>query len=267
MRKTLVSAVIASFVTTNVLACDVPFFNTGMSGVRSLSTTSYGYSLSKEQVYKGSVSQRFEVRPGDCAGQPDWDDCKYDRERSEISVKNNNIMPGDKKWISWSIYLPKDFQTSDNVATTMGQIHRIGGPSSIERNMPSRPPLAMFFAKRNGYMVCLFDVKSDKACFTQKIMSIDDMRGKWTNIVVFIDTNKETGKFRIFVNGKIRVKVDQPVVQNDAEYFYFKYGIYRSFVSKHGGPMPTQIAYFDEVRMSNKRDHVDSTQCDLKPVD
>jgi transposase-like protein len=39
--------------------------------------------------------------------------------------------------------------------------------------------------------------------------------------------------------------------------YYVKYGLYRSFVSRHSGPMPTQVAFYDEVRIGNDRPSVE----------
>ena len=52
---------------------------------------------------------------------------------------------------------------------------------------------------------------------------------------------------------------------------YFKYGIYRSFVSRYKGlhgEIPTQIVYYDEVRRGTSIEDVDrNINPKLKPVD
>ena len=52
---------------------------------------------------------------------------------------------------------------------------------------------------------------------------------------------------------------------------YFKYGIYRSFVSRYKnihGKMPTQIVFYDEVRRGRSIEEVDrNINPKLKPVD
>ena len=46
-----------------------------LTGVRSLSTASWGYSVVSDIVRAGKESQRFEVRPGDCGEDSGWSDC------------------------------------------------------------------------------------------------------------------------------------------------------------------------------------------------
>ena len=59
----------------------------------------------------------------------------------------------------------------------------------------------------------------------------------------------------IFVNNERKVRIDN-FVNFWPKSYYVKYGIYRSFVSRHSGPMPTQIVWFDEVKMGNTRQAV-----------
>ena len=92
------------------------------------------------------------------------------------------------------------------------------------------------------------------------------MQGKWTDVQFEIDTSSRTGKLKVWVNGQVKADIASPVVTWDPDYFYFKYGIYRSFVSRHGAPMPTHIAYFDEVRIANRVSQID-LRCPIPAVD
>ena len=60
-------------------------------------------------VRYGQNSEKFEVRPGDCSRSTEggWDDCKNDRERSELSQRGNTQKEGDEYWYRWSIYIPE----------------------------------------------------------------------------------------------------------------------------------------------------------------
>jgi hypothetical protein len=52
------------------------------------------------------------------------------------------------------------------------------------------------------------------------------------------------------------------------EAIYFKYGIYRSFGSKHTGSAPTQIVYYDEIRRGSSIEEVDfNINPNLKAID
>ena len=84
------------------------------------------------------------------------------------------------------------------------------------------------------------------------LISIDDMRGRWTDIAINLDTSREGGRLSAYVNGRRIVEHDN-FINFVPESYYFKYGIYRTFVSRHGAPLPTQIIYVDEVRIGENR--------------
>ena len=68
---------------------------------RSLNNKSYGYQIVEDVTGSAPTKliERFEVRPGDCAANRwGWDDCATDRERSELSQKNKDILIGDTEW-------------------------------------------------------------------------------------------------------------------------------------------------------------------------
>ena len=66
------------------------------------------------------------------------------------------------------------------------------------------------------------------------------------------------------MNGGKKAELADWIVFRPKEY-YVKYGIYRSFVSRHGGPMPVQILYFDEVKMGRSR--ADAEVDPANPID
>lgn len=230
--------------------------NSRLEGNRSLSDTDYGYQIVAAPVRAGLEAQRFEVRSGDCGESQSWSDCQNDRERSEISVRQR-FAPGTDRWVGFSLYLPEDFRTSPRVATTLGQIHQTGGPSGIAGGLPSFPPLVQLEARGNQYSACLHiltgpaDNVRDR-CRYFELARISDMRGRWTDVLIHIDS-RDAGVFEVFIDGNRRGLAEN-FLRFRPEEFYLKYGIYRSFVSRHGGPMPTQVVFFDEVRMANNRE-------------
>ena len=60
----------------------------------------HGYRLVStpdHPVRYGTKSERFEVRPGDCSRRlSGWDDCKNDRERSELIQRGKTQKEGDE---------------------------------------------------------------------------------------------------------------------------------------------------------------------------
>jgi hypothetical protein len=241
-----------------------------LDGFRSLSDTEYGYTISTDIARLGRVSQRFEVRAGDCGEGPGWSDCDNDRERSEF-VPNDMWPYGKDIWIGYSIFLPSDFESSGRVKTTVGQIHQSGGnrPTGEAGGLPSFPPMMQMEIRGNQYYMGVHiltgpadNVKDVTRDFN--LIKVSEMRGKWTDIAIHFDTSKRNEFLEVFVNGEEKASITD-WINFIPEKYYFKYGIYRSFVSRHGGPMPTQILYIDEVKIGSTREGVSPNA--NRPVD
>ena len=238
---------------------------TGLSGVqRSLSTTSWGYKRvsAPEPVYLGETSQRFEVRAGDCGGDSGWDDCKTDRERSEVTAVNAKFFPGSSSWIPFLLYLPNDFKTSNYVNTNLGQVHMKGGFAGTAGGFKSFPPLLQLNAKGAHYTACFQVVVEVQRGFTsfcddKEVAEITQLKGKWSRVTMHLDLESKAQKVRIFLNRKLVVEFEQ-TLPRDPQYYYLKYGIYRSFVSRNVLPMPTQVVYYDEVKVGSSQAEVES---------
>ena len=80
------------------------------------------------------------------------------------------------------------------------------------------------------------------------LANVDEMRGRWTDLMIHFDTANGNESLEVFVNGERRMSVSD-FVNFVPKAYNFKYGIYRSFVSRHGGAMPAQVVVIDEVRM------------------
>ena len=84
-----------------------------------------------------------------------------------------------------------------------------------------------------------------------------DLRGRWHRIEVHARWSRDADGFmRVWVDGE--AKVDHAGPTMDAETVYFKYGVYRSFLSRYttarnADAVPTQIAYYANVRRAATR--------------
>ncbi|WP_189799564.1 heparin lyase I family protein [Tateyamaria sp. syn59] len=222
-------------------------------------TTDHGFAKIKGNTRMGKRAQRFEVRAGDCGWDDGWSDCDNDRERSELNVKKD-WRAGTDQWIAFSIYLPPDFKTSSRVRTTVGQVKMKGGPTGFTGGFPSEPGVFQMEMLGDRYFLRVhvlsgpFDnVRNDIKDYN--LASIRELRGKWTDFVVRLNTKSAPGSLEVYKNGT-RVAAHAYNQNYAPEAYYFKYGIYRSFVSQHRGPMPTQVVLFDEVRMGRSYDKV-----------
>lgn len=78
-----------------------------------------------------------------------------------------------------------------------------------------------------------------------------DFAGRWHRIEVHAKWQRDaTGFFRVWVNG--RKKLDYSGSTMSAETVYFRYGVYRSFISRYvtqfgATQVPAQTAYFANV--------------------
>lgn len=231
--------------------------------------TKHGYAKIKGLSREGKRSQRFEVRSGDCGWSDGWSDCDNDRERSEVSVKKV-WKHGTDQWIAFSVFLPTDFKTSSKVRTTVGQVKMKGGPTGFAGGFRSEPGVFQMEMQGDRYFLRVHalsgpfeNVRDDIVDYP--IASIRSMRGKWTDFVIRLNTQGTPGTLEVYKNGK-QVAVHKYSQNYKPKSYYFKYGIYRSFVSRHGGPMPTQVIFFDEVRMGRSYEKV-AVELQKRPVD
>lgn len=262
-----------------VAACQTtPGLTDGRGGYdgfhKSLTDTAWGvrFSAPGEPVRRGTRAVRFEVRAGDCGADPGWSDCDADRERAELSARPW-LAPEGTYWFAWSVFLPADFPDSRPVDVTLGQVHQRGGPSGTAGGFASFPPL-MQFDLRDGVYVAKWhrlsgdpdDIRDETVA--RPLKPLPAMRGGWTDILMRLDLDPEIGSVRVWVDGTEVAPFENPPIRFRPDSLYFKFGLYRSFVSRLGRPMPTQIAYFDEVRLGRARGAVDwRANPDLPPVD
>lgn len=188
---------------------------------------SYQYTTSDIQARAGETSERFELRHGDCGP----DDCNRDRQRIEIVQDDFSPSVGEKHWYGWSIYLPEDFQTIDR--TTLVVL----GQAKISR---WRSPLWDFSAEK-GLLKFKHSPKGSYDPIDCKAAKIKDLRGKWTDIVVFADYGLEKSgmpMLQTWINGDLICKSYEPLVTKkmlevtNRNSVHFNYGVYASYLSR-----------------------------------
>lgn len=214
---------------------------------RSLGAKSvYGYRVvtRPEPVREGKKSERFELRRGDCTKTADWDDCANDRERSEVVQQKPFSVPGKEYWYSWSIFVPENFVNIYPVKVCMAQFHQEGS---------AHPPL-MFQNGVGGYWV-------DPNQMGQKpelLIAEKDFKGKWHDIILQAKWSKgKEGFLRLWVNGELKFSRTGANLLQGGDIF-FKYGLYRSFLSRKKDQIPNQVIYFDAVRWGLSRKDVET---------
>tara|TARA_B100001121_G_scaffold255816_1_gene233459 strand:- start:91 stop:879 length:789 start_codon:yes stop_codon:yes gene_type:complete len=194
-------------------------------------------------VRAGEKSIRFELRSGDCGKYkpPGRDDCKHNAERHEFHGKD---FSKGNYWYAWSIYFPKDYKIADPNRTIIVQI------KNRKKFGESQVPPWYFTNFNNGYGI-VNTVRVPAGHATQ-LLTKEQILGQWNDILLNAKwTNKENGFLKVWVNNKLTYEYTGPTKRDDN--MYFKFGIYRFSVFKE---MPTQVIYFDEVRIGKTKEKV-----------
>ena len=227
--------------------------STGMMSERSVKSEHNVKKITSEQgpVMAGEKSTRFELRPGECMPE----DCMTNRARAEI-MTDIKIFNGQKKWISAYVYVPEDTQFTKHASADIFEIFMKG------RGVNWRP-LFNFNITGNAFFsqwiqqTRLRDGTWAEFGFVEPISKVSELRGKWTQLMFYLDTDMTKGKFQAFVNGKVVHEVDVPINTPADEWFGFKFGIYRAHLNRERDPVPTSVLYFDELRYGDTREEVD----------
>ncbi len=244
MQSGCVSAEQEASLKTGYKRVDTSFFGFR----RSLNLTPHGYQVveAPHPIRDGETAERFEVRPGDCGEDAGWSDCATDRERSELYESGIISYAGREYWYGWSLYVPEDFPNVYRTKVTLGQF----------KQKEVGAPLVMFENHTGGYWLDMNQTIGEVSGY-KKLIDKDDFRGKWHDIVVHAKWCTGTDGFvKVWVNGELKAEVNGRNTYYNKP-IYFKYGVYRSYVSRYGARVPTQIAYFDEVRKGLAREDVD----------
>lgn len=217
--------------------------------IRSLNNQPHGYQVVDDPTGKAPTKrvERFEVRPGDCASNGDWSDCEKDRERSELAEERKTVRSGEF-WYGWSLYVPEEYVNIFPTKTAIGQFHQYGGH-----------PLWMFQNGSGGYWLDQQVSGSTEQYFP--LISEEDLKGRWHRLEMHVNwsSDPEKGFLAISVNGEQKVDFRGQTAENNP--IYFKYGIYRSYLSRYKedrkvNEVPAQTLYFSNVKRGLKREEL-----------
>ena len=200
-------------------------------------------------VYSGERSLRFEIRKNECSSNSYFDDCSNDRARTEVYEYNRvNIEPGMIQSYEYSMFLvsneyfnPGNDTNPNAPLTVVSQIYF--DDKGVEGD-----------AKGQFYLVVDHDQNLRIRTHTPFTYNIDKqeliMTGifdKWITVKMELDTN--TNRFRLFLDGSIVFQDIYnfiPEVNIEPQYF-FKVGVYNSFMSDAKREYKTQVIYYDNL--------------------
>ena len=226
----------------------------------------YNFSLLTDgsEARMGSKYQRFELRDGDCFPMDGWNDCENDRERFEFSSRPRQKPVGQKCYF-YSLKITPNFFDVHPTNTDLGQVHQIGGPEGKAGGLKSFPPLIQIGAKKGKLVFKWHKLSGDPKNVRDKTVErtfakLKELKSKWTDVSFCLDF--ENHKMIGWLNGEKKFQIDENPIFFEPKEIYFKYGIYRSFLSKYKkrrktDEMPTQVVFYDEIRTGNTIEEVD----------
>jgi hypothetical protein len=173
-------------------------------------------------VRAGNKSLRFELRDGDCGEVGSWSDCDSDRERHELT--GSKMLDGEEWWYAWSIFMPKDFKNISPTNLDLGQFH--GDNSWVD--------LCCSFMFKNAPFVG-YSIENHLDDYKRKqLLTIGGMSEKWNDILVNLKWSKNNDGFiNLWVNNKLVYEYQGPTLTKNSKFVYFKFGIYRSGLSRY----------------------------------
>lgn len=249
MPRSMLAATLFLLAVTPALAAD------GFAGFEKQSAAGRAYAYSRASVAPdGSAAERFELRPGDCPVETG--DCRDDRERIEFAESLPATPPGRDVWYHFSVFVPADWPHTAPLDTKLGQIHQRGG---------GKPPV-LFRLTDGQYLFELSDPRvrqTDPMNPRKPLLNILlrptwEMKGEWTNVMINARWSRGVDGFvKVWINGE--QKVDLTGANIDlGDPVIFKYGIYRSFVSRYKGrSSPTLVAWYRNVKRGPTRQDVE----------
>jgi hypothetical protein len=275
-----------------VLSACTPTSQDGLSGVvisSSAIRTPYSMAISTEQARVGETSQRFEVRHGDCYDY----DCDSDRRRVEYQQPNDasNRYVGRTVWYGWSIYLPRDFPDLHPTNTTLGQVQMHEWRSPMWALGARNGALTLYAVNTPEWMddCRAAPLSSMRGRWTDIVVRADYvLEYTGSNIIEVWINGQRTCTWK-------RPVITQEMLDaSSTDALRFKYGIYNSYISRWfqrnarrqvdaaafvdlhedsglvirsatnrpydhdwGVELPTQVVFYDEVRVGFSREEVD----------
>tara|TARA_B100001287_G_scaffold180984_1_gene152588 strand:+ start:3925 stop:4875 length:951 start_codon:yes stop_codon:yes gene_type:complete len=196
------------------------------SGKTQAGTGEKAYVKDYEHKIEGKYSEKFVLGHGDCGYDPNFNDCKSDRGRTERLgkwSKSRNV------WYKFSFFIDTEWDSRSRASIAQVKTKGVRYPVWMLRVDHGLLKLEMNqLDQRCGYL-----------------LTLDKMAGKWTDVVLFVNYSKKKVKWTdeyvaLWINGE-RVNTkgcsSEPVLGKFASSWHkkgssFRYGIYHSYVSR-----------------------------------
>ena len=201
-------------------------------------------------VYSGERALRFEIRKGECSTNAYFDDCSNDRARTEVYEYNRiNIEPDMIQSYEYSMFLVS------NEYFNPGSVNNPYSPLTVVSQVYFDDLGKDGDQKGQFYLVVDHDQNLRIRTHTPFTYNIDkqelimtDIFDKWITVRMELDT--KLNRFRLFLDGNIVFQESYNFIPENAidPQYFFKAGVYNSFISDAKREYKTQVIYYDNLQ-------------------
>lgn len=201
-----------------------------LSKVVSLQTSStYGFKVVNNPVYRGTRSGRFELR--------DSDPMIHRGTRTELFVIDR--ITNKERWYSFAAFFPSDGYANDSSNELISQWHQDGSP-----------PISLRIADGRFYLRVLHD--SGEGGW-KKIDLAPVAKDVWHEFVFhIIHSEGKDALIEVWHNGKQLIKYRGRNHFEEKDMPYWKVGIYKAKWNKSTTDTNIRICYFDDIRVGDE---------------
>ena len=209
------------------------------------------HAVQRVRLPDGARAERFELRNGDCTGT----DCSRDRERVEFT-QQKPPRTGTEFWVAYSVMLDRSWPNlGPRMNTKIGQWHlpKYKGKGQGPTLLMEVNDRCLIVSVKDPNFADDDPMKPAPNLAWDCIAPRSQLIGKWNRIMVNgVWSTESEGFLKIYLNGKLMWSHAGRTINRDLKP-YFRYGIYRSFISRCSGGCGTQIAYFKNVVQGKSR--------------
>lgn len=201
-------------------------------------------------VHSGERSLRFEIRKNECSSNFYFDDCSNDRARTEVYEYNRiSIEPDMIQSYEYSMFLVS------NEYFNPGSVNNPYSPLTVVSQVYFDDLGYKADQKGQFYLVVDHDQNLRIRTHTPFTYNIDkqelimtDIFDKWITVRMELDT--KFNRFRLFLDGSVVFQESYNFIPENAidPQYFFKAGVYNSFISDAKREYKTQVIYYDDLQ-------------------